>query len=113
MSRMKTFKEAEIRDLLKRVQNEEISFSRMVELVNHKAAEKMLIEINNVFETYTIKKSKEGGYCKILRNKKKWLELFLWKGDERLKAAWNIVADSPLHGWTLKAKEEREKLGLS
>lgn len=110
---MKIFKEAKIKDLLSQVQTEKITFSRMVELINYHAAENTLIEINKIFDTYSTSKSKEGGYSKLLRNKKKEIEQYLFHGDEKLKASWYVVADSPLHGWSKKAKEERVKLGLS
>jgi hypothetical protein len=62
------FNVCEIKEIYKQYSSEEISFSRMVELINELHYKKMLSDIDNVFDRYKSIPHKEGGYCKLLRN---------------------------------------------
>lgn len=67
---MKTFTEARIRDLIGEVSTEKISFSKMVEIINKECCEKMILEIDDIIKQYGNNGSKNGGYSKLLRNKR-------------------------------------------
>jgi len=84
---MKKFKEAEIKYLINQVSEEKISFSRMVEMINEQVLNNMLVEVNQMIESYGTS-IKVGGYGKILRNKRTEIEQLYFKGDEKTRILW-------------------------